>query len=254
MYSRGLGRIMCLIALFHHVFDDAPLVLAANREEEYTRGGEPPALREWGCRVIAGVDPQHGGTWLGINQHGLVVAVTNRIKSSAPAAPRSRGTLVRDLLACSTARDAVALAQRELSTTRYAGCNLLCLDRDGGTVFLAGDWLRAKPLTPGLHVLTAHDLDDPIDARQRHARDWLEHNRPRSSTDAVAKLQSLCAQTGEDGSTPICLRGAIGGTVSSTILVLRGSWQDSALWHAQGPPDRTPYNDISSLLPLLADG
>ena len=34
---------MCLIVVMSRMFDDAPLVVAANREEAYARGGTPIA-------------------------------------------------------------------------------------------------------------------------------------------------------------------------------------------------------------------
>ena len=82
---------MCLLALFFRVAEDAAVVVGANREEAYARGGTPPQVLEGPPRAVAGLDPTAGGTWLGVNGHGLLVAVTNRPKSEAPAQPRSRG-------------------------------------------------------------------------------------------------------------------------------------------------------------------
>ena len=143
---------MCLLAVFFRIVDDAPLVVGANREEAYARGGEPPQLQEGACRFVAGRDPTAGGTWLGVNEHGVLVAITNRIKTLLPPQPRSRGLLVRELLACPTAVDAVRLASHELGQNRYAGCNLLCADLESATVLHASDWLRVRPLPPGIHV------------------------------------------------------------------------------------------------------
>src|SRR5262245_33249274 len=118
---------MCLIALFFRVVEDAPLVVGANREEAFARGGEPPGLYDAAVRFVAGRDLVGGGTWLGVNEHGLLVAVTNRPKSDLPAQPRSRGLLARDLLASRrSARAAADLAALELGQNRYAGCNVLC--------------------------------------------------------------------------------------------------------------------------------
>ena len=66
-------------------------------------------------RVVCGIDRQAGGTWLGVNQFGLLVVVTNRPKALAPLEPRSRGLLCRDLLDRRNARDAVATAVKELA-------------------------------------------------------------------------------------------------------------------------------------------
>ena len=65
---------MCLLAILHRVCSDAALVIGANREEFYARGGDPPRRLE-GLDAVAGVDPSHGGTWMGVNGHGVVAAV-----------------------------------------------------------------------------------------------------------------------------------------------------------------------------------
>ena len=156
---------MCLLALFYRVAEDAPVVVGANREELYRRGGEPPRLLDGPIRAVAGIDPVAGGTWLGVNAAGVLVAVTNRRKSQEPERPRSRGLLARELLACPSAAAAVELATRELDTGRYAGCNFLCADADRAVVLEGADWLRVRPLPPGLHVMTNGDVHDERDAR-----------------------------------------------------------------------------------------
>src|SRR5207244_694946 len=138
---------MCLLALFFRVVEDAPVVVGANREEAYARGGEPPQLLDGPCRAVGGRDPVAGGTWLGVNARGVLAAVTNRPRSEPPRQPRSRGLLVRDLLGCPTAAAAVDLASRELGNPdRYAGCNVLVADAERAVVLQAGDWLRVRPL------------------------------------------------------------------------------------------------------------
>lgn len=243
---------MCLVAIFFRVAEDAALVVGANREEAYARGGEPPQLLDGPCSAVGGRDPTAGGTWLGVNAHGVLVALTNRPKTVLPAQPRSRGQLVRDLLNCPTAAAAVALASRELDTGRYAGCNVVCADAERLVVLQAGDWLRVRPLPSGLHVLTAHDVNDASDRRLGHAQWWLHQHRYGPASDCVAALKALCAQPG-NGDPPICLHGSNGGTVSSSIVALRSSLGRSIYLHAQGPPDRTSYQDYSYLLHELAE-
>jgi uncharacterized protein with NRDE domain len=243
---------MCLLALFFRVADDAPVVVGANREEEYSRGGTPPQLVTDGpARFVAGLDPVAGGTWLGVNQHGVLAAVTNRRKLDLPPQPRSRGLLVCDLFACRTATEAADLAAAELSRNLYAGCNILCADAAGAWVLEAADWLRVRPLPPGLHVLTNYDVNDAGDRRLAYALEWLGRRDYTVAAECVAALKELCAQTGDDG-PPICIRGARGGTTSSSIIVLRQPLDRGVYLHAQGPPDVTPYADYSPLLGELA--
>src|SRR2546421_12920656 len=94
---------MCLLAIFFRVTDDAFLIVGANREEAYSRGGLPPQLLDGPTRAVAGLDPVAGGTWLGVNEQGVLVAATNRRQAQLPAPPRTRALLARDLRPWATA-------------------------------------------------------------------------------------------------------------------------------------------------------
>jgi hypothetical protein len=241
----------CMLAVFFRVVEDAPVVAAANREEAYARGGEPPRILSGPLRAVAGVDPTAGGTWFGVNERGVLVGLTNRPKSDPPPRPPSRGLLARDLLNCTSAREAADRAKDELNGNRYAGCNVLCADAESAVAIHAGDWLRVRPLPAGLHVLTAHDVNDTSDRRLSFALEWLGRRHFETSGQCMEGLKELCAMPG-NGGPAICLRASLGGTVSSSIVALRPSLNQSAYWHAQGPPDRTPYADYSHLLRDLA--
>jgi uncharacterized protein with NRDE domain len=242
---------MCLVAIFFRVVEDAPLVVGANREEFYARGGEPPQVLAGACGAVAGRDPVAGGTWFGLNERGVLIAVTNRAKTDPPPSPRSRGLLARELLECPSASAAVDRATRALGNNHYAGCNIVCADTERVVVVHAADWLRVRPLPLGVHVLTASDVNDGSDRRLGHAHWWLLQRPYQTGADCVAALKELCAQRG-NGDPPICLHGPDRGTVSSSIVALRPNLAESTYLHAQGPPDRTPYQDYSALLRDLA--
>src|SRR5262245_40317714 len=103
---------MCLLALLYHAVPGAPVVVGANREEAYARGGTPPQILDGPLRAVAGLDPTAGGTWFGVNERGVVVAVTNRPRSELPRQPRSRGLLTRELLGLPGAAAAADRAAR----------------------------------------------------------------------------------------------------------------------------------------------
>jgi uncharacterized protein with NRDE domain len=246
---------MCLLALFFRAVEDAAVVAGANREEFYQRGGDPPTLLHGPVpssvalrgRAVAGLDPTAGGTWFGVNEHGVLVAVTNRRKSRVPARPRSRGLLVRDLLGLPSAAAAAEQATRQLDQGRYAGCNLVCADARDAVVVQGGDWLRVRPLPPGLHVLTNDDVNDASDPRLAHIAWWLGQRSYRLAEECLSALRQLCAQH-EPEDPPVCFRHGDHGTVSSTLVALREPLARGTYLHAQGPPDHTPYADYSHLL------
>src|ERR1700733_14914338 len=164
---------MCLLAVFFRVLSEAPILLAANREESLSRPTAPPERRAGTPQMICGLDLVAGGTWLGVNQHGLVVAVTNRPFPKPAGTPPSRGILCRELLSLPTANAAAQECARQLATGGYAGANFVCLDSTSDYVVSNPGEVVTTVLAPGLHVLTNGQLDDEADPRIALARRLL---------------------------------------------------------------------------------
>ena len=223
--------------------------MAANREEFYDRPTQPPAIQSGKPRVLCGVDQRAGGTWLGVNQHGLVVASSNRTKSNPPPAPRSRGTLCRELLAAFSAREATDLALEQLGEGQYGGVNYLCADDEGGWVVHGGDMLHAVELPPGLNLIANGDLNDPNDARLVMARRLLTLQQLDSAVKFLAIASKVFARRpSPPGRASIVIRQADRGTVSSTLISLGQKPRDAIYQYAPGPPDRTKFEDYSPML------
>lgn len=238
---------MCLLMILHRVSAQAPLMLAANREEYFDRPFDGPQTLAGPPKIFCGSDRRAGGTWLGVNQHGLVVAVTNRLKTWPPALPRSRGALCLDLLKKQTAAEAARAALIELHDDRYAGANYACLDRHEGYVVSAGDELIETKLEPGVHILTNGDLDDPHDMRQQYARTLLAPRFPSRPLDFLDVARTILS-TGLDADRQrtIVVRTPDRGTVCSTILTLAQPAEESVYLYAPGPPDRQAFLDRSA--------
>ncbi len=115
---------MCLLAVHYKCVPEAPILVAANREEAFDRASLVPSIQPGKPRVLSGVDTKAGGTWLGVNQNGLFVGAANRPRMFVPAAPKSRGLLCRDLLRANSARHAVDIAMEELTANKYDGRQL----------------------------------------------------------------------------------------------------------------------------------
>jgi hypothetical protein len=154
---------MCTIIAAVGVWAGSPLVIAANRDEALDRPASEP--RVWAAgevaarRVLAPRDLRAGGTWLGVNDAGLFVGITNRRSLSNRVSGlwqsrRSRGELVFEALGAAThqgARDRI----RELDPRAYNPFPLLLADRDGAHVIWGdGARLHEVELGPGIHWIT----------------------------------------------------------------------------------------------------
>ncbi|MCC7100741.1 MAG: NRDE family protein, partial [Rubrivivax sp.] len=89
---------MCLILFGWRVREDAPLVVAANREEFHARPTGRAAFWSDKPAILAGRDLEAGGTWMGVARSGRFAAVTNVRGGRDPAAIESRGALVTRFL------------------------------------------------------------------------------------------------------------------------------------------------------------
>ena len=90
---------MCLILFATRAHAEYPLIVAANRDESYSRPSAPAGFWEDDPRVCAGRDLQHGGTWLGLSRQGRFAAITNyRQRPRSSPGEHSRGKLTRDFL------------------------------------------------------------------------------------------------------------------------------------------------------------
>ncbi|MHC4219172.1 MAG: NRDE family protein [Planctomycetota bacterium] len=239
---------MCLLVISFGVLDDAPIAVAANREERFDRAALPPHVQPGRPRVLCGIDREAGGTWLGVNEHRLLVAVTNRPGKEMPPEPPSRGLLCRALLRCRTAAEAAGHALDELGQERYAGANYVCLDPERAIAIHAGDRLGTREIEPGLHLMANGDLDDAGDRRLALARALVEAHPPATVAEFLARTAEVCAHA------EIIVRESERGTVSSDLVALTAAAGEAVYRHAPGPPDRQPFADCSQLLRDLLAG
>jgi uncharacterized protein with NRDE domain len=151
---------MCLILIAYRAHADYPLVIAANRDENYRRPTAQAGYWTDHSHVLAGRDLECMGTWLGVTRDGRFAALTNyrdprEHKADAP----SRGHLVSDFLV--SKRDPRSyLESIKDGASRYNGFNLLLGDADGVLCFSSRE-STVHELPPGIHGLSNHLLNTP---------------------------------------------------------------------------------------------
>lgn len=260
---------MCIVFLDHQPDAPWPLLLAGNRDERVDRHWQAPD-RHWPDRpeVLGGRDATAGGSWLGLNDWGVVACVLNRRGTLGPEpGRRSRGDLVLEALDHADA-SAAAAALVDLDPVAWRPFNLIVADnRD---VF----WIRhaeATPrgrvtchrLAPGRAILSADDLnaaDDPrvathlprLAALPRPDPDADASSGTGTGTDTWAPWTALLADTtptrpGAPRSA-VCIPATDGfGTVNAALVALPAMARADTrplLVFAPGPPDRTPFSPV----------
>ena len=259
---------MCTLVILRRPGHSWPLILAANRDEMTDRPWQPPG-RHWPDRpeVVAGRDETAGGTWLGLNDHGVVAGVLNRVDSLGPEpGKRSRGELVLEALDHADAA-AAANGLLQLDPAAYRSFNLVIADnrdafwlRNSGPEPAGGrnaPRIEAFEISAGTSMITAHDLNDPASNRVQaylpqfeaaappdpEAGDWASWARLMKAGNTRGSQDPYAAMT------IVTSRGF--GTVSSSLIALPappkipGEIASHPVWQfAPGRPDQVPYEKI----------
>ncbi|MFV3075204.1 NRDE family protein [Niveispirillum fermenti] len=248
---------MCTVVILRRPGHEWPLLLAGNRDEMLARPWKPPA-RHWPDRpeVLAGLDETGGGSWLGINDHGVVATVLNREHTLGPqAGKRSRGELVLDALDHADA-EAAADALGHLDGRAYRPFNLLVADnRDAFWLSLPADGgrIRTHRVPDGLSVIASTDLNDTHNPRTRFFRPLFQAAAiPDPDKDDWRAWQELLGCRIWDGDAgprgAMCIVTDWGyGTGSSALVALPSMQRSGApprVLFAAGRPDQTPFQPI----------
>ena len=247
--SRKSIYSMSLIAIQYQLVPEAPVLVAANRDERFDRTSATPSIQSGKPRVLCGTDEDSGGTWLGVNQNGLFVGYTSRRKITPTFISRSRGLLCLDMLRTGSAREAVDHCMDEVMQGKYNGANFICADSEGGWVVHAGDDVNAVEMKEGLNILANHDLNDPRDERVAMAKRLLTLQTLDSPVKFLAIASKVFAKApSAPGRPSIVLRAKDHGTVSSTLISLGQKPRDAIYQYASGAPDKNKYEDFSPML------
>lgn len=247
---------MCTLVIAWQVFADASIAVAANRDESVERSSEPPQVLSANPGVVAPRDSEAGGTWIGYNEFGTFVAITNRWTDTELAGERSRGLLVRDALESESAEDAARLTERAVEADEYEGFNLVVADANAAILLEWDGRLRAKNLEPAVHVvMNTGEIGDVVipdswpergEQQARNGRKVLETLQPKPS-ESSEKWLSRGADVLGDHDFGVCVHHeefGFGTRSSSLISIDREG--EATYRFADGPPCRTDFEQVES--------
>jgi uncharacterized protein with NRDE domain len=163
---------VCLLIALSGTVPGVPLLIAANRDELYQRPADPiTVLRATRPRILGGRDELAGGTWLAVNEHGVVAGLTNQPAAARDPAKRSRGELPLAFTRYPDARTAVTEVCARLDPSAYNPCAMLVGDRHAlfSVDLSGGHRAQVEELPPGRYVLENTPLRQPSAKQQRVA-------------------------------------------------------------------------------------
>lgn len=257
---------MCLLIALSRVITDAPLIVAANRDERCDRPAvSMTVLREAGPRILGGRDELAGGTWLAVNEHGVVAGLTNQPSPAGrDLTKRSRGELPLAFAAWPSAAEAVERVIATLDPERYNPCWMLVGDRDAlfSVGLTGGSSAEVERLPAGPYVLENAPLRAPS-AKVDRVTGMLTAERELSglTTGEIGDLLAAvlgdhtpasATEPGPGGrprppaTTAACVHTEAYGTRSALIVTVPAVGQPR-LRLADGAPCEVPWTDVTTL-------
>jgi len=227
---------MCIILFAVNEHEHYPFILAANRDEYYSRPASSADYWTQHPTILAGRDLQAGGTWLGISTSGSFCAVTNhyrRDERARNASLLSRGNLVTSFL---TSNAGIEDYSSVLRSTK---------DQYNGYGILFGDFSKLRyqsnmsdvhtDVDHGVHGLSNHFLNSPwprVEHGIQSLRELLKLDAPWT-VDCLFAILRQGAQEDPlrnlgkaNGTTPlppwempVFIRSKNFGTRSSTVIM-----------------------------------
>ena len=255
---------MCTLIVAWDVFEEAPVVVAANRDEAVDRPSTPPRRRpgsEGGPAVVAPRDEQAGGTWIGYNDSGVFAGLSNRWSDRDLAGERSRGLLVGDALAERDVGAAVRAAESAVATDEYEGFNLVVAGAEAAVLLEWDGRLSVSEFEPGVHVVMNAGFDDAFrevpgqgEAARAQAessalvREALQPELDESADDWLERAADVLG----DHDYGVCVHRNGFGTRSSSLISLRSDGT-ATYRYADGPPCETAFEPVADVATVDRD-
>jgi uncharacterized protein with NRDE domain len=254
---------MCSVIILWQPGDSWPVLIAANRDEMADRDWKKPG-RHWPDRpnTMGGKDVVGNGTWLAMNDSGVVAGVLNRMNTLGPAPGfRSRGEIPLKAVDQPNSKQAVETIL-EMNAGDYRPFNGFVVDQHAGYWFrgihngdqsLSEGHIDAFELETGISLITAHDRNDISSARIRRYLPLFERAR-KPNPDANQWedwINLLSSQETEPGSSPKSAMNVVTGTgfgtVSSSLIALPSNSDGTRrpIWLFAGqPPDQAVFERV----------
>lgn len=229
---------MCTLIVAHRLFEGFPVVVAANRDELLDRPSEPPCIR--GAGIFAPKDLQRGGSWIGVNECGVFVALTNRSSIKSQPNRISRGSLVMNILLQKTAQLAFE-ESKSLEGGQFNGFHLVIADKKD-MYLLKGDGVTIERSEKSNRLLVATNLgvadltDCQVHVRCKNIFDMWDKNLIANYEPTPQVLVQLLDMHDPYISCGTCIHqpDIDYGTKSSSIIRLReGNSEEWEYWHRE---------------------
>jgi len=228
---------VCTALIWFDPATDVPLNVAFNRDERYSRvEGAPRLHRGAAVDALYPVDLRSGGTWFGVNLHGLVAFLLNDNRARRTGRG-SRGQWLAKLLTDASSLEAAEAAAYETWRTHFTASWVVLASVDRLVMLHLNTAVSRYEFSPGFHVVC-----DSSGFGNNKRGGWLrEKVASRPSPACFADVRGLLSEHASCRRRyyTTCCHAGTSGTVSAQFLRL--SRREAMLSYLPGSPCGTDH-------------
>ncbi len=244
---------MCTVIVAYKYFTNIPLLIAANRDEFSNRKTDPPSIINYHPKILAPRDKLRQGTFTGINEWGLSVAITNLSGIvDKDINKKSRGLLVLRALG-SPDIDRMLTDFKHIDFSLYNFFQLIAADRNKIAILRYDQEVKIETYDKGLFILSNWDaIKDVRDYKQSIILSTIDRIPADADFGTILEYMKniLSNHNGKDMRFQICVHTENYGTLSSIIIA---PYQDNPVfYYSIGPVCKNKFRsyneDLRNLL------
>ena len=239
---------MCTITLFYKVIDKFPVLIAQNRDSLERNLEIPPKEIQSIQKVFAPIDMNSGGTWIGVNQNKVVLALTNYYQPEREKYifSMSRGSLVLEALKkCDSSEQVILFVENAVKHQKLKFFNLFSLSPDRAFFIQYNGAFQVNTISEGLHFHYSSGYDEGYikNIRETRLKHLFSEFNSHNLDDALENIWVACRDHSDTipSEQSICMHGKQRRTVSSTILAVPYFDRNIYCYYLYGSPCEKKY-------------
>lgn len=255
---------MCTLIILYKILNEYPIIALHNRYAPKETSEYPPTKIRIYNDVYCPLDLGSNGSWIGFNNKGLFMAITDQHTENWWVSRRSRGKLLLDILGTyEKVDDAFNYLHNELRKRIYKKSNFILADFNKGFHIIYDDDIHVFRLEQGPYVVTNLTLlsdvkyDNSIKiiyekASKRHER-GLYLAKKIIGTDIETVMNELKKIASDHAygysENSICYHDGYGWIMSSsTIVAVSKIINKSKILYSRGNPCKEKFVDYSYII------
>ncbi len=246
---------MCTLIVVKPDSPNLPTYILGNRDERLDRASSKFHYRRGRTAGFwAPTDLEKGGTWIGLNDAGLFVGITNRYSPDGyPMADGhvSRGALPALALGERSSTEAILKVKGALKEHTYPGFHLL-LVTSSSIDLLIWDGATLKDVRPERSHMVVTERS--FSGEQPPERESVIYSQLRDTSLRPGARQLLTRHDANSiDATCVHLDGVNYGTRSATEVELGATINDTRVWETDGPPCTSEWQEVTLVTESMHD-